>query len=37
MGEWWPVAFPALALVYCIIALNMIADSLDTHFAKEVH
>jgi peptide/nickel transport system permease protein len=37
MGEWWPVAFPALALVYCIIALNMVADSLDTHFAKEVH
>lgn len=37
MGEWWPVAFPALSLVYCIVALNMIADSLDTHFAKEVH
>lgn len=37
MGEWWPVAFPALSLVYCIVALNMIADCLDTHFAKEVH
>lgn len=37
MGEWWPVAFPALCLVYCIVALNMIADCLDTHFAKEVH
>jgi ABC-type dipeptide/oligopeptide/nickel transport system permease subunit len=35
-GQWWPIAFPALALVYSIVALNLISDSLDAHFAKEV-
>lgn len=35
-GHWWPVAFPSLALVYSIIAFNLIADNLDTYFAREV-
>lgn len=35
-GQWWPVAFPSLALVYSIVAFNLIADTLDSYFAKEV-
>lgn len=36
LGLWWPVLFPCLALVWTIVAANLIADSLDAHFAKEV-
>ncbi|GAB3430216.1 ABC transporter permease [Actinophytocola sediminis] len=35
-GQWWPVLFPSLALVWAIVAFNLIADSLDTHFAREI-
>ncbi|GAA2253444.1 hypothetical protein GCM10010402_05740 [Actinomadura luteofluorescens] len=35
-GQWWPVMFPSLALVWAIAALNLIADDLDAHFAKEI-
>ncbi|TDC55166.1 ABC transporter permease [Actinomadura sp. KC345] len=35
-GQWWPVLFPSLALVWAIVAFNLIADSLDAHFAREV-
>lgn len=35
-GQWWPVLFPSLALVWAIVGFNLIADSLDHHFAREV-
>ena len=35
-GAWWPVVFPAAALVLSIIALNLVADALDTVLAREV-
>ncbi|MFC5753229.1 ABC transporter permease [Actinomadura rugatobispora] len=35
-GQWWPVLFPSLALVWAIVAFNLIADSLDAYFAKEI-
>jgi peptide/nickel transport system permease protein len=35
-GQWWPVAFPGLALVYAIVAFNLIADGLDGYFAREI-
>jgi peptide/nickel transport system permease protein len=35
IGQWWPVVFPCLALVWSIVAFNLVADSLDTHFARE--
>ncbi len=34
-GVWWPVVFPAAALVGCVIALNVIADNLDSILARE--
>lgn len=36
IGFWWPVLFPCLGLVWSIVAANLIADSLDAHYAKEV-
>ncbi len=35
IGQWWPVLFPCLGLVWLIVAFNLVADSLDTHFARE--
>jgi len=34
-GQWWPVVFPAGALVLCVIALNKLADHLDSILARE--
>jgi peptide/nickel transport system permease protein len=36
IGFWWPVLFPCLGLVWSIVAANLIADSLDAHYAKEI-
>jgi peptide/nickel transport system permease protein len=35
IGQWWPVLFPCLGLVWSIVAFNLVADSLDAHFARE--
>ncbi|MGY1841309.1 MULTISPECIES: ABC transporter permease [unclassified Modestobacter] len=35
IGQWWPVFFPCLGLVWSIVAFNLVADSLDAHFARE--
>jgi peptide/nickel transport system permease protein len=35
LGQWWPVLFPCLALVWSIVGFNLVADSLDGYFAKE--
>nr|MBF0685642.1 ABC transporter permease [Pseudomonas sp.] len=35
VGQWWPVLFPCMGLVYSIVAFNLAADSLDSHFARE--
>jgi peptide/nickel transport system permease protein len=29
-GKWWPTLFPALAIASCIVAINLIADSLQS-------
>jgi ABC-type dipeptide/oligopeptide/nickel transport system permease subunit len=29
-GIWWPTFFPALAIASTVIAINLIADSLQT-------
>jgi len=36
IGFWWPVLFPCIGLVWSIVAANLIADSVDAHYAKEV-
>lgn len=34
-GQWWPVIFPAAALVCSIIALNVVADAISGVLARE--
>ena len=29
-GKWWPTFFPALAIATCVVAVNLIADALQT-------
>jgi peptide/nickel transport system permease protein len=29
-GKWWPTFFPALAIASCIVAINLIADALQS-------
>ena len=29
-AEWWPTLFPALAIASCIVAINLIADALQS-------
>jgi peptide/nickel transport system permease protein len=29
-GKWWPTFFPALAIASCVIAVNLIADALQS-------
>ena len=29
-GKWWPTVFPALAIASLVIAVNLIADSLQS-------
>ena len=29
-GKWWPTLFPALAIASCIVAINLIADTLQS-------
>jgi peptide/nickel transport system permease protein len=33
-GTWWPTIFPALAIASLVIAVNLIADSLDSVYAS---
>ena len=33
-GTWWPAIFPALAIASLVIAINLIADSLETVYAS---
>ena len=33
-GTWWPTVFPALALASLVIAVNLIADSLEAVYAS---
>ena len=33
-GQWWPVAFPGLAIVLVVWLLNTIADYLDAHLGR---
>ena len=33
-GTWWPTVFPALAIASLVIAINLIADSLETAYAS---
>lgn len=35
-GQWWPVVFPALALALSIVALNLVADGIDTVLSRGV-
>ena len=30
-GIWWPTIFPALAIATLVIAINLIADSVEAH------
>jgi peptide/nickel transport system permease protein len=32
-GTWWPTIFPALAIASLVIAVNLIADSLDSVYS----
>jgi ABC-type dipeptide/oligopeptide/nickel transport system permease subunit len=29
-GKWWPTLFPALAIASCVVAVNLIADALQS-------
>jgi peptide/nickel transport system permease protein len=33
-GTWWPAIFPALAIASLVIAINLIADSLESAYAS---
>jgi peptide/nickel transport system permease protein len=32
-GTWWPTVFPALAIASLVIAVNLIADSVESVYA----
>ena len=33
-GTWWPAVFPALAIASLVIAVNLIADSVESVYAS---
>lgn len=35
-GQWWPVVFPAAALVFSVIVFNIIADGVDALLARDM-